>query len=628
MSNRSEAAILYARVSTDGQEDGTSLETQLAACRAYAEQHGWTVWRQVEEVWSGADFHNRPLLLAARDDLAAGRAHHLIAYSQDRLSRGEPWYLSYLLEEATRDGWTLHSVSDPIDTSPVGQVVLFMQGWSAQQERLKILERTTRAKKAILHGGRLLDSRLYGYDFDKTTGRRTINPAEAATVHHIFSFIAAGGSIRALCSGLNQAGVAWPTGKRWGHGAIRRLVTEAAYAGRTFGWKYRRKPKRPGQKHASVELRPQNEWIELPLGTTPPIVDESVWAEANRQLADNQAQAAQTRNQNRPYLLRGRIRCGICGSSLAANPEHGKRTYRCTSRLKVQGACGAGRVPADVLERAIWAEIERRLDNPSLIADQLLAQRQHDGLVQRDQQVTDLRKQARTERHAVLDRLAEVEASVEAVRQAEFDILGVVEAVRRVRANLAALDFEGKRLALTALGARVVASGRQWRIEGSLLLGVPDATCWRPARRPRLRPRHDSAPPALRADRRPFPVPVRLHQLWRDRGSGRGGQHRRSGLGGSRDGAAVSATGDDQHQLTTCRLPGHGRPRRGARPGRWCLGAQRPARSRRTVTRRWRELLGARPGAMAAPAAERRPGRWSAGSRRRGARRDAPAADD
>ena len=41
--SRSVRAAVYVRVSTPGQEaDGTSLETQEAACRQYAAEHGYT----------------------------------------------------------------------------------------------------------------------------------------------------------------------------------------------------------------------------------------------------------------------------------------------------------------------------------------------------------------------------------------------------------------------------------------------------------------------------------------------------------------------------------------------------------------------------------------------------------
>src|SRR3712207_1616173 len=55
-------AAVYVRVSTDKQEDNTSLDTQEAACRAYAAEHGYTVVGVWREVYSGARLHERPQL--------------------------------------------------------------------------------------------------------------------------------------------------------------------------------------------------------------------------------------------------------------------------------------------------------------------------------------------------------------------------------------------------------------------------------------------------------------------------------------------------------------------------------------------------------------------------------------
>ena len=42
-------AVLYARVSTvDQEDDGTSLGTQIDACKAFAEKHGYTVVEAVD----------------------------------------------------------------------------------------------------------------------------------------------------------------------------------------------------------------------------------------------------------------------------------------------------------------------------------------------------------------------------------------------------------------------------------------------------------------------------------------------------------------------------------------------------------------------------------------------------
>src|SRR5437660_12625966 len=47
-------ALLYTRVSGDEQErEGLSLPAQLADCRRYAQQHGWIIGTEFQDVMSG-----------------------------------------------------------------------------------------------------------------------------------------------------------------------------------------------------------------------------------------------------------------------------------------------------------------------------------------------------------------------------------------------------------------------------------------------------------------------------------------------------------------------------------------------------------------------------------------------
>ena len=46
-------ASIYCRVSTEGQEqDGTSLQTQMEACRNYCQSRGYEVGYELSEAWS------------------------------------------------------------------------------------------------------------------------------------------------------------------------------------------------------------------------------------------------------------------------------------------------------------------------------------------------------------------------------------------------------------------------------------------------------------------------------------------------------------------------------------------------------------------------------------------------
>ena len=65
-------AASYCRVSTEGQEqDGTSLETQMEACRKYCQARQYEVGYELSEAWStrnenAPDLHQTPILIYAK----------------------------------------------------------------------------------------------------------------------------------------------------------------------------------------------------------------------------------------------------------------------------------------------------------------------------------------------------------------------------------------------------------------------------------------------------------------------------------------------------------------------------------------------------------------------------------
>ncbi|MBM3947029.1 MAG: hypothetical protein FJ315_06490, partial [SAR202 cluster bacterium] len=79
-------------------------------------------------------------------------------------------------------------------------------------------------------------------------------------------------------------------------------------------------------------------------------------------------------NTRHHYLLRGLIRCPACGSRCVGSFINGKRRYRCGRIDPLESGsgqrCGANRVEADALERAVWDAIADALQRPALLAQQ------------------------------------------------------------------------------------------------------------------------------------------------------------------------------------------------------------------------------------------------------------------
>src|SRR5947199_8202286 len=83
-------AAIYVRVSSTAQEeDGTSLETQEAACRRYAADRGYSVddVHLFREVHTGGELWERKQLAHLRDAVRRRHVGIVLAYANDRLTR-------------------------------------------------------------------------------------------------------------------------------------------------------------------------------------------------------------------------------------------------------------------------------------------------------------------------------------------------------------------------------------------------------------------------------------------------------------------------------------------------------------------------------------------------------------
>ena len=94
---------LYVRVSSVGQEVGYSLETQVARCSAYAQEHGFTVVSIFRDVHTGAEWRERPGLSQLREAVRRSEIDVVVAFALDRLSRKQA-HVAILADEIAQAG--------------------------------------------------------------------------------------------------------------------------------------------------------------------------------------------------------------------------------------------------------------------------------------------------------------------------------------------------------------------------------------------------------------------------------------------------------------------------------------------------------------------------------------------
>ena len=138
---------IYARVSTGRQERQQTIDSHLAALRAWAaggehELDETHVFR--DEGCSGARL-DRPGLDALRDAVRDGVGQHVAVLSPDRQARRYA-YQALLLEEFRKAGCQVTFLRHPISNDPNDQLLLRIQGAIAAYERAVMGERFRRGK--------------------------------------------------------------------------------------------------------------------------------------------------------------------------------------------------------------------------------------------------------------------------------------------------------------------------------------------------------------------------------------------------------------------------------------------------------------------------------------------------
>ena len=117
-------AVIYCRVSSKEQIEGTSLETQEAACRDYAQSKGMRVLKVFVEQGESAKFADRTQLLELIDFCrqSKDKVDTLLVWKVDRFARNVADHYS-IKTTLLKYGVRVASVTEPIDSDPTGKLM-------------------------------------------------------------------------------------------------------------------------------------------------------------------------------------------------------------------------------------------------------------------------------------------------------------------------------------------------------------------------------------------------------------------------------------------------------------------------------------------------------------------------
>ncbi len=405
-------AAIYARVSSEQQREAHTIASQTAALIEFARTREFEVpkaWVFEDAGYSGATLE-RPGLERVRDLAAEGQIQAVLVYAPDRLSRKYAYQI-LLIEEFARHGVETLFVKAPQSATAEDQLLVQFQGMIAEYERAQMLERSRRGKRHRARMGEVsvLSAAPYGYRYirksEDALASYVVIEAEARVVQHVYErYTVAGWSIGAITRWLNEQGIATRKhGARWERSTVWAMLRNPAYRGAACFGKTRLAARRrvtralrlrggTASRNSASHERPREEWIEIPV---PALVSEESFARAQELLEQNKVHAR--RRTIEPSLVQGLVSCRKCGYALSRTSTRSSARkihyYRCIGsdawRRFGGPLCDNRPVRQDLLDRIVWAEVIRLLEDPTLIQQELnrrlAAARASDPTKQREQ---------------------------------------------------------------------------------------------------------------------------------------------------------------------------------------------------------------------------------------------------
>lgn len=378
-------AALYARVSTQKQENEATVESQIAEIKAKIQEDGNTLSDEnmfIDDGWSG-EMLQRPALDLMRDAAESLKFQVLYVYDRGRLSRIYA-HQEIVLEEIRDKGIQFVSLHDTKAETPEERVLQAMQGVFHEYERVKIAERMRRGKLYKARKGVIINGQaLYGYKLVRTEDRELvtyqINDDEAKAVRMIWNWFGNERlSINEIKKKLYDLGIKPKKRKSdfWTKGPIIRILKQETYiTGKAFYNKSEaivakhplKEERYKKVKKTSRRIRDREDWISFEVPKL--IEDTQVYEKIQGILDFNQKYSHKKKKYD--YLLSGLVYCG-CGNKRSGDgsSKYGHFYYRCTERIHTrpfESRCKIAGVNAAILDAMLWRELKKHLNDYSLI---------------------------------------------------------------------------------------------------------------------------------------------------------------------------------------------------------------------------------------------------------------------
>lgn len=435
-------AAIYARVSSSGQKERHTIESQLRDAPAYAKQQGWLeVGRYIDDGRSAkaGKLEKRDGFTRLIADANRGMFDVVVVVAVDRLTRSEDQTeRGAILGAFQRAGVKVAVVGAGVQDMGTfaGDAYLTLQALFAAEENRKRSARTVSGKITAIGRGRKPSGWTpYGYRYSRETGVWSIDEHEASIVREIYERVIGGESCQVIAIDLTERGIKRPFAPTWLREYVQQIARRRTYMGE---WRADR-----------------TRGLTIPI---PPIVSEETWSQAQQALARHGKRGL--RQTRHVYLLEEIALCAHCGNMIGISSAIGTRSpskYICCRRRRP--AYGQPRCELELhltadIDRRVWGYVAESIVNPRLVARAIDLSRQH---------ASDRsgHEQTATESRAGLARLERAEAAILArfrrgiITEASLDT--ELAAIAKERAILRRQEAQATRLLGASRSASEVA---------------------------------------------------------------------------------------------------------------------------------------------------------------------------
>lgn len=359
MAAKRKRVCAYARVSSDSEAQGESLENQTQYYQGLIEanpEYGYIGVFADQGITGTKD--DRPefqkMLALAR----AGELDLILTKSISRFARNTAIVLE-LVRELKGLGVEVFFEKEQISSSSGdGELMLTVLSAFAQEESKNVSDNLKWRYRRKYQNGEVVvnTTRFLGYDKNKNR-ELVINPGQAKVVKRIFEDYIGGKGSFVIAKDLNAEGVETVAGGRWHSSTILGILKNEKYMGdaklqKTYSADHLRKKK--CVNHGDIVSC----YIE---NNHPPIIPREVWEAAQRQIvrrgkAKGNSAEIRAKYQTR-YPLTGMLFCGKCGAPLRRrtwNSNHAckKIVWQCSNYVKIgKHACQGTTVDDAVVSR-------------------------------------------------------------------------------------------------------------------------------------------------------------------------------------------------------------------------------------------------------------------------------------